>query len=73
MLTLSTILLGFIKENLLKSEKGASKVETLAWLLFLVCGIIYLVASIRDRDLLMVAGSACFVVAVFIFLIPSRD
>ncbi len=45
--------------------------QTAAWLLFLACGIIYLIASIRDRDLLMIAGSACFIVAVIIFLLPA--
>jgi len=43
----------------------------IAWLLFLVCGIIYLAASVRDRDFLMAAGSACFVVAVILFLLPD--
>jgi uncharacterized membrane protein YhhN len=44
----------------------------IAWLLFLVCGIIYIAAAIRDRDLLMIAGSACFIVAVMIFLLPDK-
>jgi len=40
------------------------------WLLFLLCGIIYLIASIRDGDLLMIAGTLCFIMAVAIFLLP---
>ncbi|MBW6462767.1 MAG: hypothetical protein SCJ94_05665 [Bacillota bacterium] len=47
--------------------------QKLAWLLFLVCGIIYLIASIRDRDILMIVGSACFVIAVMIFLLPGKE
>lgn len=43
-----------------------------AWLLFLVCGIIYLAASVRDGDILMAAGSVCFLVAVILFLLPDK-
>jgi lipid-A-disaccharide synthase-like uncharacterized protein len=48
------------------------RLHTIAWLLFLICGLIYLVASLRDRDPLMIAGSACFVIAVILFLIPTK-
>ncbi len=44
----------------------------IAWLLFLVCGIIYLVASVRDGDILMTVGSVCFLVAVILFLLPDK-
>ena len=44
----------------------------IAWLLFLVCGIIYLIASIRDRDPLMISGTICFIVAVVTFLLPIK-
>jgi len=44
----------------------------IAWLLFLICGIIYLAASVRDGDILMVAGSVCFLVAVILFLLPEK-
>ncbi len=43
-----------------------------AWLLFLACGIIYTTAAIRDRDILLIAGSIFFVAAVILFLIPER-
>ncbi len=52
--------------------KGDARLKLIAWLLFLVCGIIYLVAAIRDRDLLMVTGSICFVLAVIFFLLPGK-
>jgi hypothetical protein len=48
------------------------RLHTLAWLLFLVCCVIYVAASIRDRDPLMIAGSAFFVIAVIMFLIPEQ-
>ena len=46
------------------------QLHTAAWILFLVCGLFYLAAAIRDRDLLLIAGSVCFVVAVILFLVP---
>lgn len=46
--------------------------QTLSWLLFLLCGFIYLVAAVRDGDGLMIAGTACFIVAVIIFLFPGH-
>lgn len=48
------------------------RLHVIAWLLFLLCGIIYLIASIRDQDPLMIAGSACFIVAVILFLFPDN-
>ncbi|MDZ4133079.1 MAG: hypothetical protein U1E11_08065, partial [Dethiobacteria bacterium] len=59
--------------SIAQNSSGSVRLHTIAWLLFLVCGIIYLVASIRDGDLLMTIGSACFVVAVIIFLFPDRE
>ncbi|MFO8192148.1 MAG: hypothetical protein R6U08_05185 [Bacillota bacterium] len=54
------------------SKKDSISLHLLAWLFFLICGIIYIAASIRDRDPLMIAGSICFIVAVILFLIPER-
>ena len=58
--------------NTVYNSGGSVRLHMIAWLLFLVCGIIYLAVSIRDSDLLMTIGSACFVVAVVIFLFPDR-
>jgi lipid-A-disaccharide synthase-like uncharacterized protein len=52
---------------------NAKRLHLLAWLLFLICGILYLVAAIRDRDPLLISGSVCFVVAVAIFLLPASQ
>ena len=53
-------------------NKKRVSMHQIAWLLFLVCGIIYLAASVRDGDLLMIAGSVCFLVAVILFLLPEK-
>lgn len=48
----------------------AKRLHLIAWLLFLACGIFYLIAAILDGDPLVIAGTICFVVAVIIFLVP---
>lgn len=48
------------------------RLHIIAWILFLVCGLIYLLAGIRDGDILMIVGSICFAVAVMLFLFPDR-
>ncbi len=57
---------------LISRSSGRASLNVLAWVLFLICGIIYTVAAIRDKDPLMIAGSVCFVVAVIIFLLPDK-
>jgi lipid-A-disaccharide synthase-like uncharacterized protein len=52
---------------------NAKRLHLLAWILFLICGVFYLIAAIRDRDPLLIAGSVCFVVAVAIFLLPASQ
>lgn len=60
------------KENRKAVDLMRICLHQIAWLLFLVCGIIYLAASLRDGDILMIAGSVCFLVAVIIFLLPEK-
>ena len=40
------------------------------WLLFLVCACFFLIAAIRNADMLGIIGSAVFLAACFLFLIP---
>ena len=49
-----------------------SRLHITGWLLFFLCGIIYLAASIRDRDPLMIAGTLFFVLGAAIFLFPGK-
>jgi hypothetical protein len=61
------------KENRKAVDLKRISLHQIAWLLFLVCGIIYLAASVRDGDILMAAGSVCFIVAVILFLLPENN
>lgn len=40
------------------------------WILFLVCAVLFLIASARDGDMLTIAASVVFLVACVVFLIP---
>ncbi|CAN5913325.1 hypothetical protein BH23ACT10_BH23ACT10_09630 [soil metagenome] len=42
--------------------------ELTGWLLFLLCAGIFVAAGVRDRDLLMTAGSMAFLGACVLFL-----
>jgi len=48
------------------------RIQLIAWLLFLLCGIIYLAAAIRDRDPLMITGTLCFTLGVVVFLYSGK-
>jgi hypothetical protein len=42
------------------------------WILFLVCAVVFILAGVRDRDVLLTVGSILFLVACVLFLIPAR-
>lgn len=39
-------------------------------ILFLLCAVAFTAAGVRDRDVLLTAGSALFLVACVLFLVP---
>jgi uncharacterized membrane protein YhaH (DUF805 family) len=43
--------------------------EFWGWVLFLFCAVFFLVAAIRDRDILIGIGSVVFLVACVLFLL----
>ena len=51
-------------------EKKELKFQLWGWILFIVCALIFIASSIRMNDGLMLAGSLCFLVACFLFLLP---
>lgn len=48
------------------------RMQLIAWVLFLLCGVIYLAAAIRDQDLLMIAGTVSFTLGVIVFLLSVQ-
>lgn len=50
----------------------ADRREWWGWMLFLVSAVMFLAMGIRDRDILLVAGSAVFLAACAVFLSAHR-
>ncbi len=40
------------------------------WILFIICAIFYIVASVKNHDILIFIGSVIFLIACMVFLIP---
>jgi Ca2+/Na+ antiporter len=40
------------------------------WVLFVVCALFFMAASLKNRDLLTFLGSVIFLVACLVFLVP---
>jgi len=52
------------------NEKNELKYQFWGWILFNVCGFIFIASSMRMGDVLMLIGSLFFLAACFLFLIP---
>jgi len=44
--------------------------ELWGWVLFLVCAVVFTAVGVRDGDVLMTVGSAIFLTACVLFLLP---
>lgn len=64
----------FMVENKEKSriEKGI-RLQLYGWILFVVCALLFIAASVIDRQPLALAGSLVFLLACLFFLIPLVD
>jgi predicted membrane channel-forming protein YqfA (hemolysin III family) len=40
------------------------------WILFIICALLYIVASLESGDALTLWGSLIFLIACFVFIIP---
>jgi hypothetical protein len=58
------------EEMLAAERKRELKFQLWGWLLFVVCAILFVAASIKNKDALTLMGSLCFLIACVIFLIP---
>jgi len=58
------------------SEKPANRIvaetkyQVAGWILFIICAIFFIVASIMNHDILTFMGSVIFLIACIVFLLP---
>jgi len=53
-----------------KEEKTERAYHIAGWVLFIVCALFFIAASIRSDDIVMCLGSVIFLVACIVFLMP---
>lgn len=46
------------------------KYQLAGWVLFVVCSLFFIVSSFKNRDVLAFTGSAVFLIACILFLVP---
>lgn len=52
------------------SRNRELKLHLAGWLLFLLCAVLFIAASIRNHDALSLAASILFLIGCVVFLIP---
>ncbi len=51
-------------------KKGDEKLQLWGWLLFIICALFFIAASIQADDVLTLIGSTIFLGACILFIIP---
>ena len=51
-------------------NKREDLLQLFGWILFVICALLFLASSIRNRDMLAFYGSLIFLVACFVFMVP---
>ena len=59
-----------MKENQKNHEGQDLKYQLTGWIIFIVCAIFFITASLKNHDILTFIGSAIFLIACLVFLIP---
>ena len=49
-----------------------SRLEFIAWLLFLVCALLFLISGLRNNDLWTIIASILFGIGVVLFLVEFK-
>ena len=55
------------QENKIKLE---TKYHFIGWILFVICAVFFIAASLKDKEVLTLIGSIIFLIACIVFLIP---
>jgi hypothetical protein len=58
------------KNDLQRSSDKTMRYQLYGWILFVVCALLFIAASIIDREPLVFAGSVIFLLACLFFLVP---
>ncbi|WP_419659170.1 hypothetical protein [Desulfosarcina variabilis] len=53
-----------------KKDDLEIKIQLFGWILFIICALLFMAASLKNQDVLTFAGSLIFLVACIVFLIP---
>jgi len=59
-----------MRENQKNQIGPEIKYHIAGWILFIICAIFFLVSSLKNRDILTFIGSAIFLIACIVFLLP---
>ncbi len=46
------------------------KLQVAGWILFIICAVLFIAASLKNRDPLTLLGSLIFLIACILFLLP---
>ena len=46
------------------------KLHLAGWLLFVVCAVLFITASLKNRDILTLIGSVFFLISCIVFIVP---
>ncbi|OQY20859.1 MAG: hypothetical protein B6I35_09780 [Anaerolineaceae bacterium 4572_32.2] len=52
------------------SESRELELQLWGWIVFIICAVLFIVSSIRNRDVLSLVASILFLVGCVIFMIP---
>lgn len=61
------------KNNRERLAGRAIRCQLYGWILFIACALLFIAASIVDRQPLVLAGSIIFLLACLLFLVPLID
>jgi len=50
--------------------QAKTKYQITGWILFIICAIFFMAASLVNHDMLTLFGSVIFLIACFVFLVP---
>ena len=59
-----------MKKNQENNKGEDFKYQLVGWIVFIVCAIFFIAASLKNHDMLTFIGSVIFLIACIVFLIP---